>query len=113
MIEISSIEQWEELLKASREKPLVILKHSNTCPVSAAAYEKMTNGEQNDRFSVYIVMIQENRDISNKIAKDLSVKHESPQVIVIKDGVSVYSESHFKIEPGKVEQALSAQKTDC
>lgn len=108
MIKINSLGDWEKLLDSSKENPVIIFKHSSTCSISAGAYSKMEKAEKNNTLNVpiHIVIVQEAREVSNKIAEDLSITHQSPQVIVIRDRKAAYDESHDAIDPEKVSSLL-------
>lgn len=97
---LMSLEDWENTLRKSGEKPQLIFKHSTQCSVSAGAHEEWTryvaesSGEAVD-FS--IVRVIEERPVSNAIAEALGVTHKSPQAILVKDGRAVWDESHWRI----------------
>jgi monothiol bacilliredoxin len=99
---ITNKESFEELLKQSAEQPVVVFKHSTTCPVSAGAYEEMSALNT----PVNIVIVQKARDVSDEIEVRTDVEHESPQVIVIRNGKAVWNASHWKIKSDAVEEAL-------
>lgn len=92
------------LVAQSKEKPVVLFKHSNACPISSAAYREMEkfDGEVN------LLVIQAARDVSQEVEALTGVQHESPQVIVLKDGKAVWDASHFDVKAGAVEKALEA-----
>ncbi|GAA3332810.1 bacillithiol system redox-active protein YtxJ [Ectobacillus funiculus] len=84
--EITTLEEWDDILEKSTKRGQVILKHSTTCPVSANAlkeYEHYLEGSQNTNVDYTLVKVIESRAVSNKIAEDLNMKHESPQVIFL------------------------------
>jgi bacillithiol system protein YtxJ len=92
----------QELLEQSSEKPVVIFKHSTTCSVSARAYEEMAGlGGQ-----VALIEVQSARELSREIATSTGIEHESPQVIILRNGEPVWHASHWNITKEKVEQAL-------
>jgi bacillithiol system protein YtxJ len=110
MIEkISSIKNWQELFLSSTSSTVIILKHSNACPISTNAYSKIEHGLASGEIDqkVYLVVVQENREISNQIEQDLGVKHESPQVIIIKDKKVVYHSSHDNIKIEDIKKSIS------
>lgn len=98
--EITTIEEWDAILNKSTEKDQVILKHSTTCPTSTNALEEY-NGYLKDAPSENIdytlVKVRESRPVSNKIEEDLGIKHESPQIIYIKDKARYWSASHWSV----------------
>ena len=92
-IELNSIEKLEQLFAKSNEQPVVLFKHSLTCPISAGVYEEVSGVESD----VNIVIMQKARDVSNEIAQKTGIRHESPQAIVLKDGKVSYHASHYDI----------------
>lgn len=97
---ISSLAQLSEIDELSKTKPVLILKHSTTCSISNASLgriERNWKDEYEDLVTPYYLDLLAHRDISNEIANHYQVHHESPQVLVIKNGKSVYNESHMAI----------------
>lgn len=108
--EIQTVEEWQEALEKSASQPLLVFKHSTTCPISANAlkeYETYLNKEPRQDVDYYFVKVIESRDVSNKIADDLGVKHESPQAIVVEGKKEVWNKSHWDITQTGIRQALS------
>jgi bacillithiol system protein YtxJ len=101
-VRITDTRSFEELTDRSKEGPMVIFKHSLTCPISAAAYEQMEgfDGE------VVLVEVQRARALSTEIQNRLGVAHESPQVIVLSKGQVAWKASHFKITAKAVAEAV-------
>ncbi len=99
---ITEKNSFAELMNQSKEQPVVIFKHSTTCPISAAAYQEMTrfDGE------VALVEVQGARELSREIEKKTGIVHESPQVIVLRDGKVVWSASHWKVKASALAEAV-------
>lgn len=95
--ELSSSEELEQLIAASHSKPQVIFKHSTTCSISAVAKKRIDKHEQQSDLPFYYLDLLKNRTISNNIATLFDVEHESPQVLLIKNGKCIYNESHLGI----------------
>ncbi|MDM5306854.1 bacillithiol system redox-active protein YtxJ [Peribacillus frigoritolerans] len=98
--EITTLEEWDDILEKSTKRGQVILKHSTTCPVSSNAlkeYEHYLEGSPKNNVDFIIVKVIESRAVSNKIAEDLIVKHESPQVIFVKDKSKYWTASHWSV----------------
>lgn len=98
--EITTIEEWDAILEKSAEKEQVILKHSTTCPVSFNAldeYNDYLQAEPNEQIDYTLVKVRESRPVSNKIEADLDVKHESPQIISIRNKASYWSATHWAV----------------
>jgi len=109
MREITSEQEWEQAKQESAAKPLLVLKHSTTCPISAGAYSRVQEFlQKNDQApETFMVKVIESRPVSNKIADDLSVQHQSPQIILLKNGEAIWNASHHGIHPEAIEGALS------
>jgi bacillithiol system protein YtxJ len=101
-VNLDSIEKLDELIEKSSQKPVVLFKHSITCPISTDASNQMSivNGDVN------IVIVQTSRDISNEIAERTNIQHQSPQVIILKDGKAIFHASHYSITTESIEQHL-------
>lgn len=96
---LNSVHDVEHLIDRSRVVPCMIFKHSTSCPISAMAKRRLemnweTDGEE---LETYYLDLLRHRDVSNLIADSFGVRHESPQVLVIKDGNCVYDASHLRI----------------
>jgi bacillithiol system protein YtxJ len=76
----------------------VIFKHSTRCGVSSVAKRYFEKDWSRPEIPVYYLDIISYRSISNKIAQDFEIPHESPQVLLIRNGGCIYNESHSSIE---------------
>lgn len=99
---ITSLEEFEELVAKSNQEPVAIFKHSTTCPLSASAYREMENFSGD----IALVEVQAAREVSREIGDRTGINHESPQVIVIKNGQGVWHASHWNVTAPAVEQAM-------
>lgn len=102
-IKISDRESWNNLLVASKERPILVFKHSNSCGISSAAYREMEKLE-----NVNFVEVQTARELSREIEATTGVIHETPQVIVLRDGKAVWNASHSRVKADRVSEALQA-----
>jgi bacillithiol system protein YtxJ len=100
--QLDSTEKLDELFQKSHEAPVVLFKHSVTCPISAAVYREIENLDAD----VHIVVVQSARNVSNEIATRTGIRHESPQAIVLKDGKPVYQASHYSVKAEEVNAKL-------
>jgi bacillithiol system protein YtxJ len=100
--QITDTDALEQLLARSHDAPVVLFKHSTTCPISAAAYKQMSEVEN----EISLVVVQRAREVSSEIAERTGIRHESPQTIVLRNGEAVWNASHFDITKGAVEQAV-------
>jgi bacillithiol system protein YtxJ len=94
----------DNLLTDSKQRPVIVFKHSNACSISARAYREMQKFEGD----VNILEVQSARDISRELADLTGVRHETPQVIVLRDGKAVWNASHFDVTANDVAKALAA-----
>jgi bacillithiol system protein YtxJ len=92
-IELDSIEKLDDLFTRSHREPVLIFKHSSTCGISSMVYRRLNeyDGEIN------LIVVQEDRDISEALADRTGVRHQSPQAIVLKNGKASYKASHYEI----------------
>ncbi|MDQ3821320.1 MAG: bacillithiol system redox-active protein YtxJ [Acidobacteriota bacterium] len=86
----------------SNKEPVILFKHSTTCPISANAYKQMSRVKGD----VSLVVVQRARDVSNEIESRTGVRHESPQVVLLRNGEAVWTASHFDITSDAVERAV-------
>ncbi|QKY71037.1 bacillithiol system redox-active protein YtxJ [Lentibacillus sp. CBA3610] len=111
MVELKDLESKDELVQAweqSKENPVLFFKHSTTCPISAEAFKQYQTYLESagDDLDAYMVKVIENRDISNQIAEETDVKHESPQIFLIHNKEVLWHTSHSKITKDSINEAL-------
>lgn len=99
---IKDVESFDELASRSQNAPVVVFKHSTTCPISAAAYNEMSRFEG----EVALVEVQRAGSLSREIAQRTGVTHESPQVLVLRMGKVVWDASHWKVKANAVQEAV-------
>lgn len=87
------------LIERSHTVPVVIFKHSTRCSISMMARSRFERNWDIDEATAepYYLDLIAFRSVSNKIAEDLDVEHQSPQVILVKDGAAIYNTSHNDI----------------
>jgi bacillithiol system protein YtxJ len=107
VIELRQKKDFEQLLQRSIKDPILIFKHSTQCPVSDQALEEFQTflKSQHD-ISCGLVLVIENRDVSNAIAEQLRIRHESPQAIVVDGGRPVWNASHWSITADALREAV-------
>lgn len=101
-VRIIDTKSFDEMTGRSKERPVVVFKHSLTCPISARAYEQMAEFEG----EVALIEVQQAPELSREIESRLGVAHESPQVIVLRNGEVVWSASHFDVTADAVAEAV-------
>jgi bacillithiol system protein YtxJ len=110
MNELTQTQEFEAVLEASNAAPQLIFKHSTTCPTSASAYRRMADyiaAAPAGTPPVHLVKVIESRPVSNSIAQQLGVTHQSPQIILLNQGAAVWNTSHGSITANAITQALA------
>ncbi|MDA1092667.1 MAG: bacillithiol system redox-active protein YtxJ [Acidobacteria bacterium] len=96
----------DEALAADRA---IVYKHSTRCAVSSYVIREVYQfAETHPDWNIYLLKVVERRALSNAVAAELGVTHQSPQVFVIRGGVCVWHASHSDITT----EHLEAQATD-
>ena len=96
-IHLTDEEQLKQLISKSGTKPQVIFKHSTRCSISSVAFQRLQKALQPEGLEFYYLDLLAHRPLSNKVSEVFKVHHESPQVLVIRDGKCIYDESHLAI----------------
>ncbi len=97
----------EAIKQASTTTPQVIFKHSTRCSISSMAKSRLDRSEAPAGVDFYYLDLIAYRSLSNKVAEDFFVEHESPQILLIKNGECVYDESHSGISMDEIEEQVS------
>lgn len=102
---LEDLGQLDEVIQVSTTKPVLIFKHSTTCSISRMAFKNFENEfDLASEIDIYYLDLLNFRAISNEIASRFSVIHQSPQILLIKNGVSVYNTSHENIDAAKLKE---------
>src|SRR5438105_1435194 len=100
-------EDLDQLLQTSKSRPILIFKHSTHCSVSDAAYDEFLRFTASaEDVPCGVVLVVENRALSNIVASQLGVRHESPQAIVVENGRQTWTASHWSITTDALNKAL-------
>ena len=92
--------QLEEIVALSFEKPVLIFKHSTRCSISSMSLDRILRNwkeEDLERLVPFYLDLISYRSLSDQVEDKFGVPHESPQVILIREGKAVYDSSHFGI----------------
>lgn len=100
---ITEVSEFDGLVEQSKSKPVIIFKHSTTCPMSAAAYREMAHFDD----EVALVEVQRARELSREIENRTGIRHESPQVIIMRNGQVIWDASHFEIRHEAVTEVVN------
>ena len=103
----------EAAISESRERPVIIFKHSRSCGISCEAYDELHAhiADAAVEASYKVITVQSHRGVSDEAAARLGIRHETPQVILLRDGVPVWNASHFRITAGELTRVLSQTPT--
>lgn len=105
---LTSVDQLDEIITESNKKTIGIFKHSTRCIISKTALRQFENGNANEQpIDFYYLDLLNHRDISNEIANRFNVIHESPQLILIKDGKAIGNASHYEITQVDLQQFVN------
>ena len=100
--------QLDAIISASNTTPILIFKHSTRCGVSRMALKSFEREYDLDEADIdlYFLDLLNFRVLSNEISEKLNVHHQSPQVIVIKNGQVIYHDSHYEISLDTIKNVL-------
>ena len=96
-INLTTMSELEKIKEDSFQNPQFIFKHSTRCSISQMVLSRFDSKNDSVSLSVYLLDLLNYRDLSNQIADDFNTKHESPQLLVIKDGECYKHSSHTSI----------------
>ena len=106
-IELKSSNQIKEIIEKSKAKPQVIFKHSTRCSISAMAKGRLERGLAPGTADFYFLDLINYRNISNHVSSEFDVSHESPQILIIRNGECVYDESHGSITMDEIKEQVA------
>lgn len=106
---LSDIPGFEAALDESRERPVLIFKHSRSCGISCDALEELhAHMEAAGAGASYkVITVQTHRRVADEVALRLGIRHETPQVILLRDRQPVWSASHFRITARQLDAVLA------
>ena len=108
-INLKNNSQIKEIIEKSQVKPQVIFKHSTRCSISSMAKGRLERSIIPENTDFYFLDLIAYRNISNEVSSRFDVSHESPQILVIKNGECVYDESHGSITMDEIEEQVAVQ----
>lgn len=109
--EITTTSELDAALANSDSRGVFLFKHSTTCPISSSAYRRVAEyleGQGPQAVPLYLVKVIESRPVSNEIAARFSVRHESPQALLVREGRCVWNASHGSITAPAMARAGSS-----
>lgn len=96
-IDFEDKEQWSYITALSHKQAVYIFKHSSRCGISSMVLSRLEKHLKERKTSYFYLHIQGFRSLSNWLAEELEIRHESPQLIILKDGKVLAHESHYAL----------------
>jgi bacillithiol system protein YtxJ len=106
LVDVPSV---DAAIAESRERPVLLFKHSRYCGVSCEALDELQShidSRANGHVAYKMITVQTHRPVSDAVAERLGLRHETPQAILLKDGKVVWNASHFRITATQLDQIL-------
>ena len=99
--------EWNALLEASQDQPVIVFKHSQFCGVSSSIHMMLTEAmEKGELPDIHILTVQDNLELRLIIAEDTDTRHETPQILILKNGKSIYDASHYMISVEEIQDVI-------
>jgi bacillithiol system protein YtxJ len=107
LTKLSTPEELDRWMERSRREPVWVFKHSLTCGASGVALDEFRAfvAEDGGEDSYALIEVQTAREVSNELARRTGVGHESPQVLLLRDGQAVWHASHWRIRADSLPRA--------
>ena len=104
---LTELSQIDKIVLESKQNRVLIFKHSKSCSISSTSLNRLErNWNLGEKVKPYLLDLLSYREISNEIERKFDVHHESPQVIIIENGRSIYDSSHFDINFNDIRNRL-------
>ena len=105
--DIQTHQDLNELLESSQDKPVLLLKHSTRCPISSAAWRVFQGYDaSHPGAALYRVLVIEQRALSQQVAEQTGIVHQSPQAMLFQKGEVAWHASHYSITADALEAAV-------
>src|SRR6185503_6344098 len=106
---LSHVHELEAAIAESSDRPVLLFKHSRSCGVSCEALDELRAHVDGAACgAVYkVITVQSHRDVSNEAATRLGARHETPQVILLRNGRPVWSASHLPTTKDQLDNVLA------
>jgi bacillithiol system protein YtxJ len=110
LTQLSDLDMLEAAIAESRQRPVLLFKHSRTCGISCEAFDELQSHiERAGAAAAYkVITVQSHRRLSDTAAERFGIRHETPQAILIKDGRAVWNASHFRITADELSRVLAS-----
>jgi bacillithiol system protein YtxJ len=106
---LHDVPSLDAAIAESRERPVLLFKHSRFCGVSCEALDELNAHiatQTNSAAAYKMITVQTHRAVSDAAAELLGLRHQTPQAILLRDGKVIWNASHFSITASKLDQAL-------
>jgi len=110
LVPLHDVESLDAAIAESRDRPVLLFKHSRYCGVSMEALDELQSHIDTQPVggvAYRMVTVQTHRSVSDAIAQRLGIRHETPQAILLRDGKAVWNASHFRITSSQLDQIVS------
>jgi bacillithiol system protein YtxJ len=110
LMPLHDVESVDAAIAESRDRPVLLFKHSRYCGVSCEALDELQShiDSQAEASVAYkMVTVQTHRSVSDAISQRLGIRHETPQAILLRGGKAVWNASHFRITSRHLNQVVS------
>jgi bacillithiol system protein YtxJ len=110
---LGTLDELESAVAGSRDRPLLLFKHSLTCGTSAYAREQIEGflAGAAAPLDACVVHVQPHRALCDAIADRFGLRHESPQVLLVVNGHVVWHASHHRVSQHEIAAALERHRT--
>jgi len=110
LMPLVDVQSLDAAIAESRERPVLLFKHSRYCGVSCEALDELQThmeGPAGGAVSYKMITVQTHRPVSDAAAERLGIRHETPQAILLRDGKVVWNASHFRITATQLDRIVS------
>ena len=102
----TAIEEARALMNP--HEPLLVLKHSNSCPVSFTAKRQYDDFlAAHPEVATRLVVVQQERALSQALETVSGIRHESPQALLLHAGRVLWHASHGNITVSRLQHAFA------
>ena len=111
LVELHEEQDLGPLFERSQKEPVLFFKHSTQCSRSEAAFQEVqTFLAKYPHVPCGMVLVIEDRDVSDALEEQFGILHESPQAIVISGGNPVWHANHYRVTAAALEEAIAGRK---
>lgn len=107
---LTDISQLATIKEKSHDHPIILFKHSTRCSISSMALSRLERGWDDTalpKVEAYFLDLIAYRDLSNAVANEFGVYHQSPQIMIIRNGEAIYDDSHMGISFSSLKKTLA------